>query len=778
MWLSLLIQNQNVVVGTAYKPPWQDVDLFLDAMTESVAAFAWADGLILTGDFNIDLLRTASGKAKAFTQFTHSSNLKQIITEPTHYTDDGSTLIDVVCSDIRVLKVTVKHAPDLSRHCMLLTEFKIKKDKTIPRWVTYRPLKNIMFEQLNLDLKAINWRNYEGIHSVDHLVKAFTASVKGLIDLHAPLKTQKFRHPPHPWLTDTIRHMMRIRDSYHKRYKVQKTSALLNSYKQMKQTVRDAIEREKKCFFDKNINCNLHDSKKLWRNLKNSVLPGRGSSAITAIVNRSIVDSVFPEDWKVAVIKPIPKTSQPASVGDLRPISILPCLSKILERVVCDQLTKYLEDHNILPTLQSGFRRGHGTATALADVVDGLLTAQDQGRVSMLLLLDFSRAFDSINIPLLLAKMRYYGFEDSAVEWFRSYLTNRSQFVELGQADGGKLQSRTQLVTRGVPQGSILGPILYILYGADIVKKIKHCHYHLYADDLQLYLPFKPNDHELATIMVNNDLQNIAEWCSLNCLVLNPKKSKLILIGTPKNISKLSSITLKVELNGEPIEKVNRVRNLGLVFDSQLKFDDHISECVRGCFYRLKLLYKIRPYLSETLRIRLCESLVLSRLNYCDTVYGPCLRGYSVKLVQRVQNACIRFCFLVPPRSHITPFINGAGQLKMEARRRLHLSVMLFGTIATGKPKYLHEKLTWAPVRDGHDKRMCTHVFLTPVHRTAAFRGSFKFAASRCWNDLPPPLRALKIKSTFRTHYKNYLLSQQRTHSAHIFTNRRVMRVA
>ncbi|KAL0833080.1 hypothetical protein ABMA28_001190 [Loxostege sticticalis] len=188
--------------------------------------------------------------------------------------------------------------------------------------------------------------------------------------------------------------------------------------------------------------------------------------------------------------------------------------------------------------------------------------------------------------------------------------------------------------------------------------------------------------------MVNTDLQSIAEWCTSNCLVLNPKKSKLMIIGTLKKTSKLNN-TLKVQLNGEPIEQVNKVRNLGLIFHSQLKFDSHVSECVRSCFYRLKLLYKIRPYLSEALRIQLCESLVLSRLNYCDTVYGPCLRGYSVKLLQRVQNACSRFCFNIPPRTHITPFINSAGQLKMEARRRLHLATMLFGVIASGKPNGL-----------------------------------------------------------------------------------------
>ncbi|KAL0861707.1 hypothetical protein ABMA27_009189 [Loxostege sticticalis] len=131
---------------------------------------------------------------------------------------------------IRVLRVAVEHKPDLSRHCMLLAEFKLKKEKPIPRWVIYRPLKNILLEQLNLDLNAIKWENYKCIQSVNQLVGALTASVRGLMDLHAPLKRQKFKHPPHPWLTDTIRAMMRTRDIYHKKYKVDNTIALQDSY--------------------------------------------------------------------------------------------------------------------------------------------------------------------------------------------------------------------------------------------------------------------------------------------------------------------------------------------------------------------------------------------------------------------------------------------------------------------------------------------------------------------------------------------------------------------
>ncbi|CAK1585565.1 unnamed protein product [Parnassius mnemosyne] len=502
---------------------------------------------------------------------------------------------------------------------MLLAEFRIKTEKISPRWVTYRPYKDIVLEQLERDLSAINWRGLDlnCLDNVDELVEAFTQCVMGLMNLHAPIRTRKFKHPPHPWITDTIKEMIRIRDNYHKKYLKQKTSVLRNSYKTMKCLVLNAIEREKTFLFTKQINNNLNSPKTLWKNLKSTILankkniadlpsslndpdlintqflnvPGEDNvtisqltfyehhrhensatfslhtvnedlvlktikdlrsnaqgndglsldmllltlpyslGAITAIVNRSILDSVFPENWKVAIVRPLPKTSQPGTVQELRPISILPCLSKILERIVCSQLTDYLEAQNILPQYQSGFRKWHGTATALADVVDNLLAAQDRGMLTILTLLDFSRAFDSINSSLLLSKLRYYGLDSNSVKWFHSYLTRRLQYVELKQMDGTSLRSQPQIVTRGVPQGSILGPVLYILYSADIINTIANCRHHLYADDLQVYLSFAPADCTSAVAGVNEDLDSSSAWCSSNCLSINPKKSQFMIIG-------------------------------------------------------------------------------------------------------------------------------------------------------------------------------------------------------------------------------------------------------
>lgn len=215
--------------------------------------------------------------------------------------------------------------------------------------------------------------------------------------------------------------------------------------------------------------------------------------------------------------------------------------------------------------------------------------------------------------------------------------------------------------------------------------------------------------------------------------------------------------TNNIAVMGEPVERVVEANNLGLLLDGELRFESHIAKVVGSCFYRLKVLYGVRDYLSVDLRVHLCESLILSRLNYCDVVYDGCILGRSKKLVQRVQNACIRFCFKVLPRSHITPHLNAAGLLNMPARRRLHLATLLFGVVNSETPSYLYKKLEWS----GSVRRFKLRA-VVPRCRSAAFRGSFRFAATKCWNDIPPPIKRASSRYTFKRKLGVYLLDNQK----------------
>jgi hypothetical protein len=839
MWISVTLGGVRLIIGTAYRPPWMGIDLFFDAIADSISSIPKYDNIILLGDFNINLMNNNNNTIK-FNTFMTSFNLMQVVTQPTHFTSNSESLIDVVCTDLKPKSVSMDHVGSTYGHCLVVCTFNIKHERCPPRIVNYRPLNRMCLQSFNDDLGSVGWDAVSTQGNVNDMVEIFNYCIKSVFDRHAPVRSITVRERNPPWLTDNIKLMMKLRDRAMARYNKTKLETVKAYYKSLKSTVNKAIFYEKTAYFHFSINNKIKDPKLLWRNLKGTVLPkkvselpifinnadlinnhfldvpgisvssisqltffehnrfGRsvfslkavsvdgivkivrtlrsnaaGHDSITLdmivrtfpyslqcivdIINRSITTSTFPDLWKLAVVLPLPKTPNPTSENDLRPISILPCLSKILERVVCAQLTAYLEGNNILPEAQSGFRAGRSTTTALLDVTDALLCAQDKGLCTVLVLLDFSRAFDALNIDLLLSKLSFYGFDGKTIKWFNSYLSRRSQFVRLSHHDGTISESEILDVKRGVPQGSVLGPVLYSIYSADITKCITHCKFHIYADDTQLYISFRPENAEIAIKQLNEDLCRISDWSKNNSLLLNPHKTKYLLIGTKVQTQKIRA-DLDIKLNGRDIERVYEARNLGLVMDSELHFEKHIAKCIQNCFYKLKVLYHIRQYIKEELRVQLVEALVLSRLNYVDTVYGPRLLKKTQKLIQRVQNACARFCFNIPPRAHISPYLNKHSMLKMTHRRKLHLACLLFGIIKHGTPAYLFNKLSLV---SRSNARKASLRLLTARHASAAFRGSFRYAATRCWNNIPPPLRDLQSVTQFKSRLKLFMLNHQ-----------------
>jgi hypothetical protein len=215
-----------------------------------------------------------------------------------------------------------------------------------------------------------------------------------------------------------------------------------------------------------------------------------------------------------------------------------------------------------------------------------------------------------------------------------------------------------------------------------------------------------------------------------------------MILGSRNQCKSIHKHEPQVKVKNEVIESVSLAKNLGLLMDAELRFMEHIKQKARNAFYKLKILYEIREFLSENSRITLVESLILSQFNYCDTVYGPRLYIKTENVVQRVQNACARFCFNIPKRARVTPFLNKSGILKMAARRTIHLASQVFNIINRKMPKYLYEKLRWSGESHPFNTRSRVEVKLAiPKHKTQNFKGSFSFAASKFWYDLPPPMR-------------------------------------
>lgn len=296
-----------------------------------------------------------------------------------------------------------------------------------------------------------------------------------------------------------------------------------------------------------------------------------------------------------------------------------------------------------------------------------------------------------------------------------------------------------------------------------LIKNIQFSKYHIYADDVQIYISFNPSNTCEAINKLNSDLSRIAAWSDSHSLVLNSEKTKYMILGTLNMIQKVEQLDFNIKIKDTKIDRVKEAKNLGVIFEENLRFEKYIGKIVSNCFYRLKTLYRIRKYLNENMRVRLCDTLVLSKLNYADIMYGPRLLNRTKNAIQRVQNACARFCWDIPARAHITPYLIKANILKMENRRRLHLASALFDIIITKAPVYLYHKLSWlSEFNTQYPTRASLHGLTIQRHHTAAFRGSFTYSATKCWNDLPPPIRNLKTINSFKVKFKKYLLNLQR----------------
>lgn len=441
---------------------------------------------------------------------------------------------------------------------------------------------------------------------------------------------------------------------------------------------------------------------------------------IKHIFNESIKQGIFPDLWKTANVIPTPKKLIPTCFNDLRPICILPTFSKLLEKVVSFQLKDYLEINNILPDIQSGFRHKHGTQTALLKVVNDISTAIDKSLPSILVLLDQSKAFDLVNFDLLLAKLKYIGFDNLALNWFSSYIIARTQRVFF---DSNICSSMRETLS-GVPQGSILGPVLFSIFIFDFPAVLSYCQLHLYADDIELYMSVTNIENDIENF--NIDLNNTSKYSEDNGLRINPNKTLALCIGSDRNTSSIVR-EYKLNINGTDISWVQSAKNLGVVFDNRLSFEEHVNNIFKIAFLKLKSLYRFKYELSQEVKLKLIKSLIYPHIEYCCSVYYNFLTLQNQSKLQRIQNACMRFVCCIPYREHVTPYLSGLNELNINNRIQYLIFIFLYKLINSKTPRYLYNLITKRS--DIHIINIRANTFTIPQHSTNKFEGSFSYLA-------------------------------------------------
>lgn len=477
---------------------------------------------------------------------------------------------------------------------------------------------------------------------------------------------------------------------------------------------------------------------------------------ITNIINSSIQSGTVPTSFKTASVTPILKKPglDPEDLTNYRPISNLPFLSKTLERVVAAQLQQHLSDHRLFEPFQSGYRAHHSTETALVKITNDLLMAADSGKISILILLDLSAAFDTVSHSILLNRLTtHLNITGSALSWFHSYLSNRLQFVSMHGST-----SHPAPVYHGVPQGSVLGPILFTIYMLPLGQIIrKHgLDFHCYADDTQIYLSTSPTTL-LPPPAIVNCIQEIKTWLTTNLLQLNSKKTELMLMAPRALLRKIGDFILQID--GCSISPSSEVRNLGVILDSTLSFQTHIKSVTKSAFFHLKNISRLRPSLSDSVAETLIHAFVSSRLDYCNGVlFG--LPKKDLDRLQYVQNSAARVLTRTKPWQHITPTLKRLHWLPVKDRITYKLLLLTFKALHGLAPQYLSDLLEdYTPGRTLRSSDLGLLTVRQGKRRSLGDR-AFSVAAPARWNSLPFEIRHAKTLDSFKSALKRHLFVQ------------------
>jgi hypothetical protein len=475
---------------------------------------------------------------------------------------------------------------------------------------------------------------------------------------------------------------------------------------------------------------------------------------ITTLVNLSLSEGIFPSHFKHALIRPLIKKHSlpPQDLSSYRPISNLNFISKILERIIHNRLLTHLDSFKSISPFQSAYRKFHSTETALLKIQNDLLLASNQQKVSALILLDLSAAFDTIDHHILLSRLStFFGVSDSALKLIQSYLFDRTQSVTVGDHTSSPLPLRT-----GVPQGSVLGPLLFSLYTSPIDQILSNTSifYHLYADDTQLYISFSASDSQNHLQLLSSTLDSVHSWLLSNRLTVNPTKTEYLLIGTSQQRSKI--ITSSLMFQNTPLYPTASARNLGITFENDLSLNKHISSVCQSSFFHIRSLRQIRSSLSLSSAILLANSLVSSRLDYCNSLFFG-LPDSAIQRLQRVQNSLARAVFpFTNRRDHISPVLYRLHWLPIQQRILFKIATLTFKTLHFQQPVYLYNLLTpYNPLRSLRSSS--SNLLSTPRILSEIGRRSFQFAAPTVWNSLPLSVRSCASLSLFRSALKTHL---------------------
>ena len=469
---------------------------------------------------------------------------------------------------------------------------------------------------------------------------------------------------------------------------------------------------------------------------------------LAVIVNKSINTSYFPNCLKTARVIPIYKNGDKKDVTNYRPISILPLFSKILERIVCNQLYSFLEKFNILHQNQYGFRSNRSTSQAILDYLQDVYSSTDKGEPVVSIFLDFSKAFDCIDHKILLDKLYRCGVRGCAHKWFASYLENRKQFVCVNDH-----YSETKINMYGVPQGSILGPLLFLLFINDFPNSNNFFKFTLFADDSNLLCKSKGRSLNEFYDDINSNLVPVYKWLISNKIKVNVDKCKYMVFSYRKQLQMQS-----LKFGTGYIEETPSIKFLGVTIDNNLTFKEHILHVKNKLAKKVGLLYRLNKFLPISVLRCIYSSIILPHFSYCILVWYSA-SAYLISKLFVVQKKCIRAICSLQYNESTNDHFKELNLLKLEDIYRSALLSHYFSTFKSNMNPNLRSALLSNSDYHNYSTRNRSNIAIPLFNRSQTQR-CFLYRGVGEWNALPDSVKSLEYKRTFCKKIKERLMSQ------------------